>query len=114
MLDTGEVLEGKVARLQPFGVFVDLPNGQTGLLHISQTPFARAGAASTRAFYKAYPIGSTIQVVVREASPDRVSLTLAETLETEREQNRTESMDVKDEGDANFGSLGDLFGGLKL
>ena len=114
LLDAGEVLEGKVARLQPFGVFVDLPNGQTGLLHISQTPFARAGAASTRAFYKAYPIGSTIQVVVREASRDRVSLTLAEALEAEREANRTEAMDVKDEGDANFGSLGDLFGGLKL
>ncbi|MCR4575692.1 MAG: S1 RNA-binding domain-containing protein [Lentisphaeria bacterium] len=114
LLDSGAVLEGKVVRQQPFGVFVELPNGQTGLLHISQTPFARQGAAATRSFYRAYPIGSTLQVVVREASRDRVSLTLAETLESEKESNRTEPMNVKDEGDGDFGSLGDLFGGLKL
>lgn len=113
-VNAGEILEGKVERIQPFGVFVQLPNGQTGLLHIGQTPFARQGATVTRAFYRAYPLNSDIQVVVREVAGDRISLTLPETLEQEREANRTETIHVKDDNDSSFGSLGDLFGGLDL
>jgi small subunit ribosomal protein S1 len=35
-LELGQLVEGKVASLRPFGVFVDLPGGATALLHINQ------------------------------------------------------------------------------
>ena len=73
-----------------------------------------AKSTVTRAFYRAYPLNSDIQVVVREVAGDRISLTLPETLEQEREANRTETIHVKDDNDSSFGSLGDLFGGLDL
>lgn len=113
-VNVGEILEGTVESLKPFGVFVKLPNGQQGMLHISQTPYAGRGATVTKAFYKAYPLQSTVKVVVREANGDRISLTLPETLEQEQEANRTEALNIKDSQDASFGSLGDLFGGLSL
>lgn len=35
-LEIGEVLEGKVTGITKFGAFVALPNGQSGLVHISE------------------------------------------------------------------------------
>ena len=113
-VNIGEVIEGEGESLKPYGVFVLLPNGQKGMLHISQTPYSGQSAASSRAFFKAYPLHSKLQVVIREVNGDRISLTLPETLEQEQEANRTEAMNVKDSKDASFGSLGDLFGGLSL
>ncbi len=35
-INIGEVYEGKVTRIEPFGVFVELPTGKVGLLHQSK------------------------------------------------------------------------------
>ncbi len=35
-LEVGSVVEGKVKSIAPFGAFVALPEGQTGLVHISE------------------------------------------------------------------------------
>jgi len=35
-LAPGDVLEGRVAKLVPFGVIVELPEGRSGLVHISE------------------------------------------------------------------------------
>lgn len=35
-LSVGEVVEGKVAGITHFGAFVELPDGRTGLVHISE------------------------------------------------------------------------------
>lgn len=35
-LVVGQVYDGKVSGLKTFGAFIDLPNGQTGLVHISE------------------------------------------------------------------------------
>lgn len=35
-LEIGEVLEGRVTGITKFGAFVSLPNGQSGLVHISE------------------------------------------------------------------------------
>lgn len=37
----GEILDGKVMRLEPFGAFVDLGNGIEGLVHISELAWSR-------------------------------------------------------------------------
>ncbi|GGM96029.1 multidrug transporter [Thermus composti] len=35
-LEAGNVVEGRVVRVMPFGAFVELPGGEQGLVHISQ------------------------------------------------------------------------------
>ena len=35
-LEVGAVLEGKVTGITKFGAFVELPNGKTGMVHISE------------------------------------------------------------------------------
>lgn len=36
MIETGTVTEGKVVRIMPFGVFVEMDNKKSGLVHISE------------------------------------------------------------------------------
>lgn len=35
-VEVGKVVEGKVVSIMPFGAFVSLPDGKTGLVHISE------------------------------------------------------------------------------
>ena len=35
-VEIGKILDGKVAGIMPFGAFVSLPGGKTGLVHISE------------------------------------------------------------------------------
>ena len=35
-LEVGQIVEGKVSGITGFGAFIDLPDGQTGLVHISE------------------------------------------------------------------------------
>lgn len=35
-LQVGEILEGKVSNVMPFGAFINLPDNKTGLVHISE------------------------------------------------------------------------------
>ncbi|MBO5797017.1 MAG: S1 RNA-binding domain-containing protein, partial [Clostridia bacterium] len=35
-VETGAILEGKVTGITNFGAFVELPGGQTGMVHISE------------------------------------------------------------------------------
>ncbi|MBO4618880.1 MAG: S1 RNA-binding domain-containing protein [Victivallales bacterium] len=106
-----ETLEGEVESQKPFGLFVKLPNGQTGLLHISQLNLGGDGMLKDRVMYRKYPLHSKINVIVKEVDGNRISLTLPETLASENES--APALEV-DEKAASFGTLGDLFGGLKL
>ncbi len=36
MVEAGEIVKGKVTRIMDFGAFVQLENGESGLVHISQ------------------------------------------------------------------------------
>ena len=35
-IEAGAIVEGRVTRIMDFGAFVELPNGESGLVHISQ------------------------------------------------------------------------------
>jgi small subunit ribosomal protein S1 len=111
----GQTLEGEVEKQMPFGLFVKLPNGQTGLLHISQLPLAgEERHIRERQMFRKYPLHSKIKVVVKDANGDRLSLTTPESLAGENENTNGGNNDVRDNNSASFGSLGDMFGGLKL
>jgi small subunit ribosomal protein S1 len=57
----GVRLTGKVERHEPFGVFVFLAPGRTGLMPLSET-----GVAKEADVAKAFPVGSDVDVVVLE------------------------------------------------
>ena len=109
----GQTLEGEVEQQKIYGLFIKLPNGQTGLLHVSQID-GDQDRMSPRQLYKKYPLHSKIKVVIREVNGDRISLTLPEMLEKEMAEERNEPLDVKDKAGKTFGSFGDLLDNLKL
>jgi small subunit ribosomal protein S1 len=69
-LATGALMEGKVVKLQPYGVFVDL-GGVTGLLHIKQVSGVPIDSLTT-----IFKIGQDIKVMIIEIDDykNRVSL----------------------------------------
>jgi small subunit ribosomal protein S1 len=69
-LAVGELMRGKVVKMQPYGVFVDM-QGVTGLLHIRQVSGAPVDALTT-----IFNIGQEIEVMIVEIDEykNRVSL----------------------------------------
>lgn len=60
-VDQGMVLDGEIARIAEFGLFVDIAPGKAGLVHISKIPRDKQNDMD-----KFYPIASKIKVVVLE------------------------------------------------
>ena len=76
-LAEGQVREGVVRSLQPFGAFVDL-GGVDGLLHVSQLSWQRIKHPSD-----VLHVGQTVRVSVRKIDPEthKISLTLRDLTE---------------------------------
>ena len=108
----GERLTGEVESLKPFGAFIKLPNGQTGLLHVSQCGFDENVRDRTHELYKRFQPHTQVEVIVKEINGNKISLMLPEVLEQEMEKNIIN--DYKDEKSASFGAMDDIFGGIKL
>lgn len=71
-LETGAILEGKVTGITKFGVFVDLENGKTGMVHISEV--ASAFVKEIRDFVTE---GQTVKVKVLSVGEDgKISLSM--------------------------------------
>jgi small subunit ribosomal protein S1 len=78
----GKVVEGVVEKIQPFGAFITLEPGLTGLLPASEMGMPRGASIG-----KAYPVGKkvSLQVAQVDARRKRISLTLeGKTLEGSR------------------------------
>lgn len=60
-VDQGMVLDGEIARIAEFGLFVDIAPGKAGLVHISKIARDKQNEMD-----KYYPVGSKIKVVVLE------------------------------------------------
>ena len=69
-LEVGEILEGKVTGITQFGAFVSLPEGKSGLIHISEV--ANTYVSDIHTFLS---VGQTVKVRVMKISPDgKISL----------------------------------------
>ena len=69
-LEVGALLEGKVTGIMPFGAFVALPEGKSGLIHISEV--ANTYVSDIHTFLS---VGQTVKVRVLKISPDgKISL----------------------------------------
>lgn len=73
----GDVLAGRVKNTMPYGAFVDIGNGATGLIHLKQ-----AGVGYVRDVAAAFPEGEAVKVevigVFMEGNSQKVSLRLLE------------------------------------
>lgn len=110
MIVPGTVLEGTVESLQPYGAFVDLKDGLSGLVHISQICQKRIKKPS-----EVLKVGDKVKVKVLNTNDGKISLSI-KAVEEEQAASEVEDFDTElfSSGENVGTSLGDLFAKLKL
>lgn len=110
MLAPGTILEGTVESLMPYGAFISLPEGLSGLVHISQISQRRIKKTS-----EVLNTGDKVKVKVLNTNDGKISLSMKAVEENteadEMEAHQAEEYSSKEEATT---SLGDLFKKLKL
>jgi small subunit ribosomal protein S1 len=108
----GQEVTGIVEGIREFGAFVKLPNGKSGLLHISQMGLSE-GPTRLRAMHGQFAVGKEVTVIVKEINGDRVSLTIPSIAAKERDEAEADLQEYRQKTTAatsGFGNLGDLLG----
>lgn len=110
MIVPGTVLEGTVESLQPYGAFVDLKDGLTGLVHISQICQKRIKKPS-----EVLKVGDKVKVKVLNTNDGKIALSIKAALEAQ-EAEEIENTDTESysSGESLGTNLGDLFKKLNL
>lgn len=110
MIVPGTVLEGIVESLQPYGAFVDLKDGLSGLVHISQICQRRIKKPS-----EVLKIGDKVKVKVLNTNDGKISLSM-KAVEEEQAAEAVQEFDTRQfsSGEEVGTSLGDLFKKLGL
>lgn len=109
MIVPGTVLEGTVESLQTYGAFIDLKDGLSGLVHISQICQRRIKKPS-----EVLKVGDKVKVKVLNTNDGKISLSMKALEEQQAEE--MENIDVKQyaSGESVGTSLGDLFAKLNI
>ena len=110
MIVPGTILEGTVESLQTYGAFIDLKDGLSGLVHISQICQKRIKKPS-----EVLKAGDKVKVKVLNTNDGKISLSIKAVAE-EQEASKVEDFDTASfSSNESVGtSLGDLFAKLKL
>lgn len=108
-IQPGFVSEGKVESLQPYGAFVDLGNGLSGLVHISQICEKRIKKPS-----EVLTVGDTVKVKVISVKDGKLSLSIKEASDLMAKDVEEETFEIPDSGEQATTSLGSLFANIKL
>ena len=108
----GARITGRVEKHEPFGVFVFLAPGRTGLIPMTETGVAKEGDVA-----KTFPVGSEVDVIVLEidATGRRIRLSRKAVMDAQEADEVREYSERQDGSSASrFGSLADkLRGALK-
>ena len=109
-LKIGTVVEGKVETIKPYGVFVDLGDGISGLVHISQMSTKRVATPE-----EVCKEGDTVKVKITRVKDGKVSLSMKalEEAPAPTEDDIPELSQVVSHEKATT-SLGDLLKNIKL
>lgn len=102
----GTVMEGTVDSLKDYGAFINLENGLSGLLHISQISSQRIKHPGV-----VLKEGQTVKVKIISIADHKISLSMKAV--QEEEEAEAEVYDYKEEGSA-FTGLSALLKGLKI
>lgn len=110
MIVPGTILDGIVESLQPYGAFVDLKDGLTGLVHISQISQKRIKKPA-----EVLKVGDQVKVKVLNTNEGKISLSMKAVAE-DQEAQEIENTDTASysSGESLGTSLGDLFAKLNL
>ena len=106
--EVGAVMNGTVETIKPYGAFVALVNGLTGLLHISQISTQRIkhpGAVLKE--------GQEVRVKILSTADNKISLSMKVLAEEAAEAESHSTYDYKEEGQASTG-LAALLKNIKL
>ncbi|MCX8022827.1 MAG: S1 RNA-binding domain-containing protein [Syntrophorhabdaceae bacterium] len=106
--EEGELLDGVVEQVMPYGIFIKLDNGLTGLLPNSET-----GLPKGTNMKKAYPPGTRLKVGVIGVNREQRKITLSRVAaESIEERNMVDqhlnAAKGQSEGEKKLGSLGEL------
>ena len=108
-IEVGFVTEGTVESLQPYGAFVDLGNGISGLVHISQICEKRIKKPS-----EAVSVGDKVKVKVIAITDGKLSLSIKEASDLMAKEVEEETFELPESGEEATTSLGSLFANIKL
>lgn len=109
MLVPGTVVEGTVESLMPYGAFVNLGNGLSGLVHISQISSRRIGKPS-----EVLKEGQKVKAKILNTNDNKISLSMKALEEEMVDTEAAVNMEKYANREALGTSLGSLLSGLKL
>ncbi len=108
-LEVGFVTEGTVESLQPYGAFVNLGKGLSGLVHISQICEKRIKKPS-----EVLAEGDKVKVKVIAIKDGKISLSIKEASDMMAKEIEEEVYEIPDAKEQATTSLGSLFANIKL
>lgn len=107
-VEVGLVTEGKVESIQPYGAFIDLGDGLSGLVHVSQISEKRIKSPDV-----VLKVGDKVKVKVIAIKDGKLSLSMKALNDVAAEEIREEKV-VLPKTEELTTSLGDLFKNIKL
>lgn len=107
-VEVGQVYEGTVSSIQNYGAFIDLPNGLTGLVHISQISNERIAHPG-----KVLKEGQNVRVKLITIKDGKLSLSIKALLDDAAEDSETEHIEYEDGEEAST-SMADILKKLGL
>lgn len=109
MIVPGTVLEGTVETLMPYGAFISLGNGLSGLVHISQICERRIGKPS-----EVLKVGQKVKAKVLNTNDNKISLSMKALAEEMVDTEGVEDLEAYTDKETTGTSLGDLLAGFKF
>ena len=107
-VEIGLVTEGTVESIQPYGAFIDLGNGLSGLVHVSQICEKRIKTPAA-----VLKVGDKVKVKVINVKDGKLSLSMKALNDVAAEEIQEEAIELP-ETEAVGTSLGSLFANIKL
>lgn len=109
-VEVGTITTGKVESLMPYGAFIKLENGLSGLVHVSQISDKRIKTPE-----EVLEVGAEVTVKVREVKDGKISLTMRNLVEKPVEEVEEKPEKVVIPKAEKIGtSLADILSGLKF
>ena len=107
-MEIGLVTEGTVETIKPYGAFVSLGNGLSGLVHVSQISEKRIKSPDA-----VLNVGDVVKVKITAVKDGKISLSMKALNDTAASEIVEESYELP-ETEAATTSLGSLFSNIKL
>ena len=110
MIVPGSVTEGIVESLQPYGAFIDIGDGMSGLCHISQISEKRLRTPSEE-----LKVGQKVRVKILNTNDGKISLSIKQAIDQDSQSDfeAAETSNLLETEDVGT-SLGDMFAKLNL